>query len=170
MFKKYFDNQISRGNFVRESLAKISSGNKVLDAGAGSQQYRNSCAHLQYFSQDFGKVTVDQNKGFSALTTEYQYGPIDYISDITSIPAQSESFDAILCTEVFEHIPDPGAALWEFSRLLRPGGTLILTVPSNCLRHFDPYFFFSGFSDRWLEYWLHKTGFEIVKLLSLIHI
>ena len=62
MFISYFDNQIARSRFVSQELSKIGDGGKILDAGAGSQQYRKDCAHLQYYAQDFGKVTVDLNK------------------------------------------------------------------------------------------------------------
>ncbi len=165
-FGAYFDNSIERGAFVREELKKIPAGRSILDAGAGSQQYRKNCAHLKYFAQDFGQVTVDTQKGFAGLTENYGYGPLDYTCDILSIPVKDGTFDAVLCTEVFEHLPDPAGALKELARILKPGGTLILTVPSNCLRHFDPYFFYTGFSDRWLEHWLQKTGFDIVRLYA----
>ena len=49
----------------------------------------------------------------------------------------------------------------EFNRLLVKNGVLILTLPSNCLRHLDPYFYYSGFSDRWLSAILREKGFEI---------
>jgi SAM-dependent methyltransferase len=62
---------------------------------------------------------------------------------------------------VLEHIPFPNEAVKEFSRLLKPGGKLILTAPSNCLRHMDPYFFYTGFSDRWFERILKESGFVI---------
>lgn len=35
------------------------------------------------------------------------YGQLDIISDIASIPREDESFDAEMCTEVFEHIVNP---------------------------------------------------------------
>lgn len=162
--KAYFNNQVARDSFVLRQLSLLPPGSSLLDAGAGSQRYRNHCTHLDYKAQDFGQVTIDQNVGFTALQEKYQYGPLDYVCDIVNIPVASESFDAVLCTEVFEHIPDPMAALRELSRILKPGGILILTVPSNCLRHFDPYYFFSGFSDRWLEHWLNKFEFESVHI------
>jgi SAM-dependent methyltransferase len=160
--KEYFNNQISRDRFVLRHLAALPKGAALLDAGAGSQRYRPNCAELDYKTQDFGKVTIDQTRGFAALQSDSEYGPLDYICDITKIPAADASFEAVLCTEVFEHIPDPIAAMRELSRLLRPGGRLILTVPSNCLRHFDPYFFYSGFSDHWLRHWLGQTGLEVI--------
>jgi len=164
ILRSYFDNQIERGAFVKEALADLKDGSTILDAGAGSQQYRKFCNHLKYSSQDFGKVTKDEAAGFAGLSENYEYGPLDYICDITEIPINDSSFDAVLCTEVFEHIPDPISALKELSRVLKKDGILILTLPSNCLRHFDPYFFYSGFSDRWLTYWLDDLGFEIIKI------
>jgi len=103
----------------------------------------------------------------AADATPYPYGEIDVVSDIWSIPLPDATFDAVLCTEVLEHVPYPIQAVEELSRLLRPGGRLILTVPSNALRHQDPYFFTSGFSDRWLERILPEHNLEIEELTEL---
>jgi SAM-dependent methyltransferase len=166
MFKRYFDNQFARDEFVKRQIAMLPKGAKILDAGAGSQRYRGICSDLHYFAQDFGQVVRDERMGFTALKEEYEYGPLDFVCDICSIPVENAHFDAVLCTEVFEHIPDPVSALKELSRVLSPGGVLILTFPSNCLRHFDPYFFSSGFSDRWAEHWLPKFDLEIAELIQ----
>ena len=49
--------------------------------------------------------------------------------DATDIPYPDNSFDAILCNHVLEHIPDDRAAMAEFYRVLRPGGWAILQSP-----------------------------------------
>lgn len=165
---KSISDSTARDNWIKVQLEGIPEGSKILDAGCGSQQYKKYCGHLQYFGQDFGKYTQDQNPNFMTSKSEqganYEYGHLDYESDITCIPEVDQSFDVILCTEVFEHIPDPQLALHEFSRLLRPNGTLLLTAPGACLRHFDPYFFYSGFSDRWYEYQLPKYNFTDISI------
>jgi len=90
-------------------------------------------------------------------TEGYQYGQIDYIGDIWDIKELDNTFDEILCTEVFEHIPYPNETLKEFSRILKPGGILILTAPSNCLRHMDPYFFALDFQIDGLNFFQSKS-------------
>ncbi len=39
------------------------------------------------------------------------------------LPFADGSFDRVICTEVFEHVPDDRPLLAEFVRVLRPGGT-----------------------------------------------
>ncbi|HET6991949.1 MAG TPA: class I SAM-dependent methyltransferase, partial [Bacteroidia bacterium] len=119
-------NESNRMEWIQKQLKKLPAGSRILDAGAGEQPHRPYCAHLNYVSQDFAQYNPE--KLDSGLQMEkWDYGKLDIISDITAIPEPDGSFDAILCSEVFEHIPDPNAAVKEFSRLLRKGGTLILT-------------------------------------------
>lgn len=50
-------------------------------------------------------------------------------ADITQLPFGDHSFDKIICSEVMEHIHDESKALAELKRILKPGGTLALSVP-----------------------------------------
>lgn len=88
------------------------------------------------------------------------------VSDITSIPSADASFDAILCSEVLEHVPEPTHALDEFARLLKPGGIIILTAPFGSNVHMAPYHYCSGFSKYWYEHHLTQRGFSIESLVS----
>lgn len=161
---KEVNNQHQREDFVKEQLLKLPKGAKLLDAGAGSQQYRKYAQHLDYVSQDFDQYVQDSVSSFAAGTEKYSYGATDIVGDIWEINVPDGEFDAVLCTEVFEHIPYPIETVTEISRVLKPGGILILTAPSNCLRHFDPYFFSSGFSDRWYERILSENHLVIKSL------
>ena len=49
--------------------------------------------------------------------------------DITAIDCEDNSIDFILCSHVFEHVPDDLLAMRELYRVLKPGGTAILQVP-----------------------------------------
>lgn len=51
------------------------------------------------------------------------------IGSLTALPYADASFDAALCTEVIEHIPDHEAAARELARVLKPGALLIASVP-----------------------------------------
>ena len=50
--------------------------------------------------------------------------------DATRLPFVDGAFDAVLTSEVLEHVPDDVGALAEMSRVLRPGGVFAATVPS----------------------------------------
>lgn len=157
------DNENNRHLWVERVLRNLPAGARILDAGAGPQQYRRFCAHLEYVSQDFAQY---DGKGDSAAlqVPDFVSANVDIVSDITAIPEPNSSFDSILCTEVLEHVPDPIAAVKEFSRLLKAGGLLILTAPFCSLTHFSPYHFSTGFSRYWYERHLSDNGFQILNI------
>lgn len=95
---------------------------------------------------------------------DWNYKGLDIISDILNIPEENESFDAILCTEVFEHIINPLGAIKEFARLLKPNGKVILTVPFCSLTHFAPHFYYTGFSPYFFNRALAENGFEEIQV------
>lgn len=163
--RKRLSTQTDRDRFVAEELARLPDGIRLLDAGAGSQRFRPLCDRFAYRTQDFGQykndVKVSFTDGLGKRGDGYEYGPLDFVSDIWAIPAPDQSFDAVMCTEVLEHVPFPIETMQELTRLLAIGGTLLLTAPSNCLRHMDPFFFSSGYSDRFYQRVLPECGMEI---------
>jgi len=152
-----------REAWLEQTLRQIPPGSKILDAGAGECQYKRFCQHLKYTSQDFSQYDGKGNS--EGLQMEnWDNLKLDIISDITSIPITDNSFDAIMCVEVFEHIPEPAKAVKEFYRILKPGGKLILTVPFCSLNHFAPYYFANGYSKYWHEKILSEYDFEIEEM------
>ena len=139
------NNEVNRNKWIEVTLKKVPSGLRILDAGAGNQQFRRFCLHLVYVSQDFGKYDGKGDE-VGLQTGEFDYGKTDIVSDIIAIPQPDASFDAIMCTEVLEHLPMPEAAIQEFSRLLKDSGHLILTAPFCSLTHFAPYHYTTGFN------------------------
>nr|WP_274518156.1 class I SAM-dependent methyltransferase [Candidatus Symbiobacter mobilis] len=85
---------------------------------------------------------------------------------MTAMPESDASFDAILCSEVLEHVPEPTHALDEFARLLKPGGCLILTAPFASNVHMAPYHFCSGFSKYWYQHHREQRRFRIESLVA----
>ena len=155
-------NQRTRDEWIRDTLLKIPEGSQILDAGAGESTYKPYCRHLIYISQDFGQY---DGKGEVGLQTGvWDNSKLDIVSDITKIPLPDKAVDAIMCTEVFEHIPDPIGGLKEFSRLVKSGGYLLLTAPFCSLTHFAPYHFYTGFNRFFYEKHLPDNDFEILEL------
>lgn len=71
------------------------------------------------------------------------------------------TYDFVLCEQVLEHLIDPKLAVENLSLLLRPGGTLHLSVPSVNNRHGEPTYFYAGFAAEALEFWVGSAGLEV---------
>jgi SAM-dependent methyltransferase len=157
-------NASTREAWVKKVLSEVPCGARLLDAGAGESPFRKHCGHLVYVSQDLGKY--DGSGATGLQTGSWDTSKIDIISDITNIPMHADAFDAVLCTEVLEHVSSPVPALEELARLLKIGGTLIVTAPFCSLTHFAPYHYATGFNRYFFEYHLGRLGFEIIDMIE----
>jgi SAM-dependent methyltransferase len=94
----------------------------ILDVGGRLQPYQELLdGRIQrYISVDLRRTPV-----------------VDVIAAGESIPFAADSFDLILCTQVLEYVPEPKIVLAEIHRVLRPGGTLILSMPAAQPRDAD---------------------------------
>lgn len=88
----------------------------------------------------------------------------DLNDPLTSI--KSESLDTVLLSDVLEHIREPAKLLVEISRILRPGGYLILNVPFAYRLHEQPYDYYR-FTSYALEYLVNKAGLRVIELRAL---
>lgn len=159
------NNQTAREYWLEKTLQRIPSRSRILDAGAGELRYKKFCSHLDYVSQDFAQYN-GEGDGKGLQMGSWDQTKLNIISDITAIPEPENSFDAIMCIEVFEHLPEPVKAIMEFSRLLKPGGHLIITAPFCSLTHFAPYHFYTGFNRYFYQEHLPKNGFDIIELVE----
>ncbi len=79
-----------------------------------------------------------KRRGFDVRGTNFERGaasidgvPVDDGIDLTrGLPYPDASFDLVLLTEVIEHLENHRAAICELARVLKPGGTLIVTTPN----------------------------------------
>lgn len=108
-------------------------GNVVLDAGCGLGRHLRQLATVPGL-RIFG---IDRSAGaLSATMKSMEDMPYalskDYlvsVADINRLPFADASFDCIICSEVLEHIPDHKNAIKEMDRILKPQGTLVVSVP-----------------------------------------
>ncbi len=156
----YAFNLTNRDKWIKEQSRLVPNNSFVLDVGSGSAPYRVYFSHCQYRTQDFAQLEDHQLRGYCG------YNNIDYVSDITNIPVESSVVDAVLCTEVLEHVPDPIKAIEEISRILRSGGVLILTVPLGSGLHQEPYHFYGGYTPYFFHKVLTDFGFDKIEITS----
>jgi 2-polyprenyl-3-methyl-5-hydroxy-6-metoxy-1,4-benzoquinol methylase len=158
-----FNPQI-RDDWVKKIAESLPTNTKILDVSSGNQPYKHMFDHCQYFSHEFGgnEEICDYFRG----ETSKDKKKYDYISNITDIPVQDNEFDCVLCTEVFEHIPEPIKAMKELVRICRPGGKIIVTAPFTSGSHQQPYHFYSGFSPEFYEFLATKFGLKIKEITS----
>lgn len=159
-----FSNEEKRNNWIREKLAELQDGVTLLDAGAGEMQYAPYCERFKYIAQDFGMYVPDKdNKGLTP--DKWDTSRVSITCDIINMPLEDNSIDVVLCTEVLEHLQNPILALKEFSRIVKPGGKLLLTAPFCSLTHMAPYYFTNGFSEYWYLENLKDCSFKIEEII-----
>jgi ubiquinone/menaquinone biosynthesis C-methylase UbiE len=103
---------------------------RILDVGCGRGFYARAIAALY---PQAAVVGVDYSNDYLTAASEHTRGMAVQFAraDARSLPFASGEFDAIVCSEVLEHIVEDGAVLIELNRVLRDGGLLLISVPNR---------------------------------------
>jgi SAM-dependent methyltransferase len=140
--------------FLRKAASELASQESILDVGAGMAPYRELFDHARY-------ITCDWDLSIYAPPT-----PPDIRASAHRIPVDDASFDAILCTQVLEHVAEPWSVLEEFHRVIRPGGKVWIITPLVWYLHEQPYDYYR-FTAHGLRHLLDRAGFSAIEILPL---
>jgi len=123
----------------------LQAGDRVLDLGCGAGRHAFEAARLgaQVVACDLDLAELKDVRGlFGAMAEAGEIGArgaggspqsgggVAVNGDALRLPFPDATFDRIIASEVMEHIPDDAGAAAELARVLRPGGTIAVTVPS----------------------------------------
>ncbi|MHA1875451.1 MAG: class I SAM-dependent methyltransferase [Promethearchaeota archaeon] len=133
--------------------AKKYARGRLLDVGCGDKPYE-----LIFADAINDYIGMDLPISESANKLEKQ---VDVYGSALDFPLKSNSFDAVLSTEVIEHLPEPKKMLKEAYRVLKNGGYLILTAPMTWGLHEIPHDYYR-YTKYGLKYLAESVGFEVV--------
>jgi SAM-dependent methyltransferase len=104
---------------------------------------------------------------YESFDIEERVDGVTYLGDAQDMSAiASAQYDALLASELLEHLPCPEAALSEFARVMRPGGVLILTVPFLSRLHEEPHDYFR-YTEHGLRLLLRRHGFLVGEIVPI---
>ncbi len=122
----------SRLGRVLGALGDLPPGATVLEVGC-------SQANASLLAAERGLRAVGLDRDVRALAyarRKHEQGDLAVVcGQAEALPLADGSCDAVLATEILEHLPDPAAALWEMRRVLKPGGRLVVTTPNADFIH-----------------------------------
>ncbi len=133
---------------LRQHIAALAPSvrGKILDVGCGSKPYQKFFDASEYIGLDM--------EGRNTHADRHYDGKV--------FPFSTGEFDAVLTSQVLEHVFNPDEFLSEINRVLRDGGVLLLTVPFVWDEHEQP-FDYARYSSFGLRHLLEHYGFEIIE-------
>ncbi|HJS73957.1 MAG TPA: class I SAM-dependent methyltransferase [Vicinamibacteria bacterium] len=141
--------------WVDAAIDRIPKSARILDVGSGEGSLVE-----RYRSRGWDIAGVDAAYESSLVTR----------ADLLDLPFESASFDAAFCLDVLEHVDllDQPRALSEISRILRPEGTLLASVPNLAHLHSRLRFFLAGKLTRTSAVDRHPGDRPLAEYLELL--
>ncbi len=129
--------------------ASVHARGRLLDLGCGNKPYEALFASR-----------VREHVGCDVVQSSGRR--VDVLCPATDLPFADTSYDTVLITQVIEHVADHRAMLAEAHRVLRAGGTLIVSGPLYWPLHEEPFDFFR-FTEHGFRFLLEGAGFDVVE-------
>lgn len=117
----------------------------TVDIGAGMSRYK--------------AWVMKRATSYTAMDIE-AYAGIDIVGDALAPPFQDESFDTVMSMHVLEHVREPWTMMKQIARILRPGGSAIVTAPFQYPYHADPHDYFR-FSEEGMRSLMEGAGMRV---------
>jgi len=137
-------------------LNTVKTNSKWLDIGCGMKPYAKYFSNAEYIGIDIEESGRPNN----------MKAPDKYYDGV-HIPYESSFFDGVLCTQVLEHVEDLNEFLAECNRILKPGGSFVISVPFLYKEHEKPYDF-RRFTSFGIVSSLSISGFQNLSVTKLI--
>jgi SAM-dependent methyltransferase len=137
--------------FYAEEMKRLADASRVLDLGGVRKKSMPGRFDVASFSLDVVCLNILPSANPHVIATA------------EALPFGGETFDAVICSEVLEHTRDPRVVLAEASRVLKPGGRLLIAVPFLYQIHASPHDFGRYTDFFWLTV-LENLGFVVERL------
>jgi ubiquinone/menaquinone biosynthesis C-methylase UbiE len=107
-------------------LHELPPSKTILDVGCGSAWLAKHFQKSPVFVCSLDATIINTSKALE----KYPWADhVAVVADAFHLPFKNNSFDAVVATEIIEHVTDPAAFVKELMRVVRPGGTLLITTP-----------------------------------------
>ena len=154
-----------------KKFISLERGAVIVDFGCGNgrviQEMKKINPQAEYIGLDVSEMAL---KSAAAILPDCKFYKIE---DGENLPLENNSIDFVFSSEVIEHIYDIENAFLEISRILKPGGKLLLTTPYHGLiknllivlfafdKHFNP-------AGSHIRFFSKKSLFSLLKKAGLM--
>ena len=121
-------------NTIKYNNLNLREGQLILDMGCGEGRHSigallETPANIVGMDLSFEDLKTAQSRLKDFDTSELRTSCTFGLGNINDIPFEDSSLDAVICSEVLEHVDSPNESVKELVRVLKPGGVMALSVP-----------------------------------------